>query len=490
MVTEIFLFDENLIHIVTTYNNIVRLRPDGTVDTNFNVGNGFNNDVYAIYIQNNGEILVGGNFTSYKGSGCNYIVRLRSDGAIESTFYNSIGNGFNGPVKTIDVQSDGKILVGGAFSQFNSSSYNNIVRLASDGHIDNTFMVGGGFNGSVYSIDIDPTNKILVGGAFTLYSGDHFNRITRLQSDGLADPGFNNFGNAFNGGSDFVNSVLFNQYNGKILVGGYFSSYDGNSSNNIVSIENDGSYDSNFSVGNGFSNYVNYLTLQSDEKILVGGSFTTYDGDPSRGIARLMGTYTPGGQGGSFTGTFVINNNAATTTSQSVTLNMSTTPAATYMRFQNDVTTGSWSSWMTYATSTGRTLSAGTGTKTVYVQFDEDGDQQSDLQESDSISYVVSGNNCVGGVGIACLYLEITATTGSCIYGDNLDLGNHAQTYSAFTMTGNFLNTSAGAKRSCNDSAGKAPRTMQISATDLIIGNYSISSGLIEVLASAPTIYQ
>ncbi|MCF7834423.1 Ig-like domain-containing protein, partial [Candidatus Gracilibacteria bacterium] len=200
-------------------------------------------------------------------------------------------------------------------------------------------------------------------------------------------------------------------------------------------------------------------------------------------------TLPPGQGGGSFTGSFVINNDATSTTSQSVTLNISTTPSASQMRFANDTPSG-WSSRETYSTSKARTLSNGTGTKTVYAEFDEDGDNVADVQTNDSIDYIIGGGNCVGGVGIACLNLEITAVTGSCIYGDNLDLGNHAQTYSAFTMTGNFLNTSAGTKRSCNDSAGKAPRTMQISATDLIIGNYSISSGLIEVLASAPTIYQ
>ncbi|MCF7834757.1 hypothetical protein K9M48_01740 [Candidatus Gracilibacteria bacterium] len=87
------------------------------------------------------------------------------------------------------------------------------------------------------------------------------------------------------------------------------------------------------------------------------------------------------------------------------------------------------------------------------------------------------------------LDLEITAVTGSCIYGDNLDLGDHAQQYAAFNMTGNFLNTSAAGKRSCDDTAGKAPWTMDIESTDLVAGSYSIPVAAQKVLASAPTVY-
>ncbi|MFZ2151185.1 MAG: right-handed parallel beta-helix repeat-containing protein, partial [Candidatus Absconditicoccaceae bacterium] len=160
----------------------------------------------------------------------------------------------------------------------------------------------------------------------------------------------------------------------------------------------------------------------------------------------------PEGQGGgSFTGTFVINNDAASTSSTGVTLNMSTTPAATHMRFSDDGS--SRSSRETYATSKSRTLPGTYGTKTVYVQFDANNDSSGDAQTSDSIEYI-SGSTCGGGgIGEACLSLEITAVTGECRYGVNLDLGDHTQTYNAFTMTGAFTgnNGTYPLRRSCND---------------------------------------
>jgi hypothetical protein len=73
------------------------------------------------------------------------------------------------------------------------------------------------------------------------------------------------------------------------------------------------------------------------------------------------------------TGRISINGGASSTTSRSVTLNLSASdpsPASgvAYMRFRNGGTT-TWSSWVSYATSKSWTLTSGSGTKTVYVQY-------------------------------------------------------------------------------------------------------------------------
>lgn len=84
------------------------------------------------------------------------------------------------------------------------------------------------------------------------------------------------------------------------------------------------------------------------------------------------------------------------------------------------------------------------------------------------------------------LDLEITAVTGECRYGINLDLGDHPQSYDAFTMSGAFLsNHTSTTQWSCNDTAWKAPRSVQISSTDLVAGAYSIDSDYIEVMTAA-----
>jgi len=264
----------------TTRNRIIRLNSDGSIDDTFNIGTGFNSDVVAITIQSDGKILVGGFFTSYNGTTSNRIIRLNSDGSIDNTF--SIGTGFNDGVQVIQLQSDGKILVGGRFTSYNGTTINRIIRLNSDGSIDNTFNIGTGFNNVFLTIKIQSDGKILLGGTFTLYDGTTRNRIIRLNSDGSIDNTFN-IGTGFN---SFVNSIQI-QSDGKILVGGGFTSYNGTTSNLIIRLNSDGSIDDTFNIGTGFNDFVNTLTTQSDGKILVGGQFTSYNGTTSNRIIRL-----------------------------------------------------------------------------------------------------------------------------------------------------------------------------------------------------------
>jgi uncharacterized delta-60 repeat protein len=268
----------------TTYNGtnsnyIIRLNSDGSVDNTFlSIDNGFDDVVSSIAIQSDGKILVGGYFTTYNGTNSNYIIRLNSNGS--SGF---IG-GFDDIVTSIAIQSNGKILVGGKFSTYNGTNSNYIIRLNSDGSVDNTFLsIDNGFDSTVNSIAIQD-GKILVGGGFNSYNGTNSNCIIRLNSDGSVD---NTFLSIDDGFDSQVNTIAI-QSDGKILVGGGFTSYNGTNSNYIIRLNSDGSVDNTFlSIDNGFDDYVNYITIQSNGKILVGGNFTTYNGTGSNRIIRL-----------------------------------------------------------------------------------------------------------------------------------------------------------------------------------------------------------
>jgi hypothetical protein len=98
------------------------------------------------------SIYVGGQFSQvyYDENACNRILNINSDGSIDNTF--SIGTGFTSTVNTIVIQSDGKILVGGYFTSYNNTSLNRIIRLNSDGSIDNTFLIN--FDNTIYNITI------------------------------------------------------------------------------------------------------------------------------------------------------------------------------------------------------------------------------------------------------------------------------------------------------------------------------------------------
>ena len=278
----------------TGANRIIRLNSDGSIDNTFVIGSGFSDEVVTIAIQSDGKILVGGGFLSYNGTGANGIIRLNTDGSIDGTFVD--GSGFNGTVLTISIQSDGKILVGGVFTDYDGTGAKNIIRLNSNGSIDNTFVYGTGFNALVRIITIQPDGKILVGGYFSDYNGTPLNNIIRLNSNGSIDNTFV-YGSGFN---DVIYTISI-QLDDKILVGGSFTSYNGTVSNYIIRLNSDGSIDDTFVYGTGFNVLVRIIQIQSNGKILVGGSFTNYNGTFSNYIIRLNSD-------GSIDNTFVIGN--------------------------------------------------------------------------------------------------------------------------------------------------------------------------------------
>jgi uncharacterized delta-60 repeat protein len=114
-----------------------------------NTGTGFDSLVETTVLQPDGKILVGGFFTQYNGVTQTRIVRLNSDGARDTGF--STGTLFNIAVRTIALQSDGKVLVGGEFTTYQGSTQTRIARLTSTGFLD-TFTIGTGFD--LYVSDI------------------------------------------------------------------------------------------------------------------------------------------------------------------------------------------------------------------------------------------------------------------------------------------------------------------------------------------------
>jgi uncharacterized delta-60 repeat protein len=264
----------------SSQNRLIRLNSDGSKDTSFDIGSGFNNDMNSIAIQSDGKILAGGWFTTFTGSTQNRLVRLNSDGSKDSTF--NIGTGFDNRVESIAIQSDGKILVGGNFTTFTGSTQNSLIRLNSDGSKDTSFNIGSGFNSEVRSIAIQSNGKILVGGAFTVFSGGTGYQLIRLNSDGSKDSTFD-VGNGFNTRL----YVIVIQSDGKILAGGSFTTFQDSTQNRLIRLNSDGSKDTSFDIGSGFNNYVESIAIQSDGKIFVGGYYTTYKDLPQNYFIRL-----------------------------------------------------------------------------------------------------------------------------------------------------------------------------------------------------------
>lgn len=272
----------------TVVSNIARCHSNGKVDTAFNTGSGFDQMVYALALQADGKILVGGDFWNYNNTPANYIVRLNSNGTLDTSF--NTGTGFNNRVWSITVQPDGKILVGGVFTSYNNSSYNRLIRLLPNGAVDTSFHQLSGADGSVETITLQPDGKILIGGDFINYDGMLNFRVTRLLPGGEWDSSFHAIGHPSAIGADAVVHKIEVTPLGKIIVGGYFNSIQFQTKRKIAQLLPEGSFDGNFNFQNQGCNTnseVWGLKLLGNGQIMAGGTFNSYNTDTINRIARL-----------------------------------------------------------------------------------------------------------------------------------------------------------------------------------------------------------
>src|SRR5262249_40113691 len=91
---------------------------------------GADSTVYALAVQPDGKLLLGGFFTQVNGTPRARIARLNADGSLDTSF--DPGSGANNFVQALAVQPDGKVLLGGGFSQVNGTPRNTIARLNGD----------------------------------------------------------------------------------------------------------------------------------------------------------------------------------------------------------------------------------------------------------------------------------------------------------------------------------------------------------------------
>lgn len=261
---------------------LAKISTTGQLDSTYlTAGVGFDKTVEKVIPLAEGSLIAFGSFTQFNGKSVNRIVKLTPKGELDTTF-NPNQTGADSTVKEVMVQPDGKILVAGNFTKYNGISIKRLVRLHLNGAIDTSFDIGTGFNFMVYSIAVQPDGKIIAAGSFTTYKGAAVKKIIRLLANGDLDTSFNIGTNP----NDTPNLLLL-QTDGKLVVGGDFTTFNGVTANKLVRLNADGSVDSSFSVGTGFDGKIYALTLQNDNKILVGGSFSNYNGQTKKRIVRL-----------------------------------------------------------------------------------------------------------------------------------------------------------------------------------------------------------
>jgi uncharacterized delta-60 repeat protein len=269
-------------------------QPDGDLDSTFTIGTGVDGPVNAIGVQSNNKIVIAGDFTHFKSTMRAQVARLSSTGKLDTTFDPGMGvtSSDGAPhVTALAIQpADSYVLIGGHFDHFKTSARNSIARLNTSGELDTSFNPGTGITRSdgspaiVNALAIQPGEGfILAGGDFDRFNGTPVSNLVRLNTTGGLDDSY----------SAVVNGPIYSiciQPDGMSLVGGNFSTVNGQPRAGIARIKTDGSLDTNFNPGTGIGSagtYVASIALQSDGKILIGGSFTSYNRSTRYKIARL-----------------------------------------------------------------------------------------------------------------------------------------------------------------------------------------------------------
>jgi uncharacterized delta-60 repeat protein len=259
-------------------NRIARFNFNGSLDATFNPGTGADGEITAAVLQRDGRIVVAGRFTSFNGFTHNRVCRLNANGSVDQTF--GLGNGINNAALALALQSDGRIIVGGQFTQVDLTLRNNLARLNTNGSVDLSFDPGNGPSGDVNAIVIQPDGRIIIGGTFIGYNGFARGGIARVLGNGALDPSFDS--GVGTGGNVFALAL---QHNGQIVLGGRFVQYLGTNRTFIARVFGDGSLDFGFNPLP--DSWVQSLAVEPDDRILAGGFFTKIGAVGRNRIARL-----------------------------------------------------------------------------------------------------------------------------------------------------------------------------------------------------------
>lgn len=276
----------------TTRNGIAQLNANGSLDFAFNpnaLANGGQGNVFRILPLSSGKILVGGHFTNIGSAGRSKIARLNATGSVDTSFN-------AGAINTADYvwnlaeQPDGKLLVSGGFTQIAGVPRNNVARLHADGAIDGSFMANATFSTAGWYPSVNTTllqgdGTIVITGQFDRVNGLARTNLARLNSNGSVDTSYST-ANATNAAIHWG----LTQPDGKVVIGGSFSSVAGVTRAKLARLNRDGALDPTFADQLVAGGDVYALARQTDGKIVAGGSFTHVAGQLRGRWAKFYGT--------------------------------------------------------------------------------------------------------------------------------------------------------------------------------------------------------
>jgi uncharacterized delta-60 repeat protein len=277
--------------------NLARLLSDGSTDASFNVGEIADRSVRAIAALADGSVVIGGSFTNVAGIPVAGLAKLAADGAVDPAF--TLDASRPRVVNAIIPMDQGRLLVGSAPLLSAQQPASPLERLDATGARDNAFSHGSARSvGRVFSMAATPDDKIVLGGTFDWVNGSRCVGLARLRAEGSLDESFNPVAAAL----DQLPSVslVAVQADSKVVFYTLAVATNGVRRHIIARLQADGSLDSSFQSGEGPDNRVRALAITGDQRIVAGGDFRSFDGQSANAIIRLL-------PAGSLDGTFVPN---------------------------------------------------------------------------------------------------------------------------------------------------------------------------------------
>lgn len=274
--------------------SLVRLHADGSPDQSFKPNYESGSAVTAVTLLPDGSVVAGGIYVDTQLQVRPRVQKLRSNGSVDPTFSFTPGFLDGTAISRILVTSDDALVIAGVFrvSVIGRPVFGSLVRVLKSGVIDPNFDSRAALGSAVglSTVVALPDGSLLVGGYFGL-GADSAGCVRRLRPDGTRDTGF-----AVNltkvGGSASVDALAV-EPDGRILVGGDFDAVNGVAHANLARLLPDGSLDTRFAPEAQPNGEVIDLVLAPDDRVLVGGSFTAIAAAARGGLARLLNPLLP-----------------------------------------------------------------------------------------------------------------------------------------------------------------------------------------------------
>ena len=241
---------------------LARINSNGTLDHSFSFIVGQDDYVSKVILRDS-VFFVCGKFNSVNGSPANSIAVVDWNGNFIKSFS---GIPVGSDVLMMEVQSDGKVIIVLPVNGPTGLTYR-ILRLKETGEVDETFQQGD-FYLQMEDIKIADNGKIYCAGQMINYNGAIKNNLIRLNSNGSIDNTFITGASPF-GGDGYPMSIQLLP-NENVLIGGSFSSYRGNTAHGLVQIDKNGNFVATPAFSFGKQSRVTSMQLVGDNLFTTG----------------------------------------------------------------------------------------------------------------------------------------------------------------------------------------------------------------------------